>query len=156
MNSEAQAAGAEPAVEGAAFTPLIKGTATVLMAGMAAYAWRAADELGAAAGGVSTSAILFLGLLGAMAAFCFWWILISRTRVTATHLHQTWWNDKRVALSEVTQTKLILIPGLTWLIAPRLVVRTRSTGSVVFHAAERPVIAAFARISLGMPPLGDG
>ena len=39
--------------------------------------------------------------------------------------------------------------------APRLVVRTRSTGSVVFHAAERPVIAAFARISLGLPPLGE-
>ena len=155
MSRDAQAAGTEPAVEGAAFTPLVKGTAAALMAGMAAYAWRAGDSL-RGAGGVPTSALLFLGLLAAMAAFCFWWILISRTRVTATHLHQTWWNDKRVALSEVTQTKLILIPGLTWLIAPRLVVRTRSTGSVVFHAAERPVIAAFARISLGMPPLGDG
>ncbi|MBP5989172.1 MAG: hypothetical protein KA766_04125 [Piscinibacter sp.] len=152
--SLAPPAGAEPAVEGAAFTPLIKGTAAALIAGLAATGWRAADTLATAPGG-SRSALLFLGLLAVLAAFCFWWILISRTRVTATHLHQTWWSDKRVVLAEVTQTKLILIPGLTWLIAPRLVVRTRSTGSVVFHAAERPVIAAFARISLGLPPLGE-
>ncbi len=141
----------EACVEGAAFTPLVKGTAAALVAGAAAYAWRAAQ--GGRLGALSSSALLFLALLAAIVLFCFWWILISRTRVTATHIHQSWWSDKHVALAEVTQTKLILIPGLTWLIAPRLVVRTRSAGSVVFHAAERPVIAAFARISLGLPPL---
>ncbi|MFT3955132.1 MAG: hypothetical protein QM722_12300 [Piscinibacter sp.] len=147
-------AGGEPCVEGAAFTPLVKGTAAVLMAGVLVYGLRSADTL--LAQRPSLSLLLFLALLAALAAFCFWWMLISRTTVTATHVHQTWWSDKRVALADVTQTKLILIPGLTWLIAPRLVLRTRSTGSVVFHAAERPVIAAFARISLGLPPLGDG
>lgn len=149
-----ESGGGEPCVEGAAFTPLVKGTAAVLMAGVLVYGLRSADIV--LAQQQSLSLLLFLALLAVMAAFCFWWMLISRTTVTATHVHQTWWNDKRVALADVTQTKLILIPGLTWLIGPRLVLRTRSSGSVVFHAAERPVIAAFARISLGMPPLGDG
>ena len=56
-------------------------------------------------------------------------------------------------MAAVTSAVGYLAAGLTWLIAPRLVVRTRSAGSVVFHAAERPVIAACARISLGLPPL---
>lgn len=152
MNGAAPSAG-EPHVEGAAFTPLVKGTAAVLMAGLVLYGLRAADTTDPRA--LSVSALLFLCLLAAIAAFCFWWMLISRTTVTPTAIRQTWWSEKRVPLADITQTKLILIPGLTWLIAPRLVVRTRSAGSVVFHAAERPVIAAFARISLGLPPLGD-
>jgi hypothetical protein len=143
----------EPAVEGAAFTPLVKGTATVVVAGMALYGLRSVEAHGASPG--NGSVWLFLGLLSLMVLYGFWWMLISRTRVTSTHLHQTWWSDKRVAIADITQTKLILVPGLTWLISPRLVVRTHRGGSTVFHAAEPAVIAAFARLSLGMPALGE-
>lgn len=152
--NESGAAPGEPRIEGAAFTPLVKATASLLMAGLVLYGVRAFDDF--AADRQSWSVMLFLALLSCLAGYCFWWMLISRTTVTATHLRQTWWSEKRVAIADITQTKLILVPGLTWLIAPRLVVRTRSAGSVVFHAAERPLIAAFARLSLGLPALGDG
>ena len=145
-------AGIAAQVEGAAFTPLVKGLSTVLIAGLLLYGTRNAGAF--FADGRSSSVLLFLALLAGFVLWCFWWMLISRTTVTATHLRQSWWSDKHVAIAEITQTKLILIPGLTWLIAPRLVVRTRSSGSVVFHAAEPTIIAAFARVSLGLPSLG--
>jgi hypothetical protein len=147
------AAAPEPRIEGAAFTPLVKALASLLMAGLILYGIRAFDAF--IADRQSWSLILFLALLAGLSGYCFWWMLISRTTVTATHLRQTWWSEKRVAITDITQTKLILVPGLTWLIAPRLVVRTRAAGSVVFHAAEPPLIAAFARLSLGLSPLGD-
>ena len=153
MSGAPDAAPAQGRIEGAAFTPLVKAAAALLMGGIVVYGWRTFEQFDAQR--ASGSLLLFLALLAALAAYCFWWMLISRTTVTATHLRQTWWSEKRVALADITQTKLILVPGLTWLIGPRLVVRTRSAGSVVFHAAQRPLIAAFARISLGLPPLGE-
>lgn len=152
MSAPPEAAPDTRRIEGAAFTPLVKAVATLLMVGIAVYGWRTFGQFAARA---TWPLLLFLALLAAVAAYCFWWMLISRTSVTATQLRQTWWNEKQVTLAEITQTKLILVPGLTWLIGPRLVVRTRSAGSVVFHAAEPPLIAAFARISLGLNPLGD-
>lgn len=153
MNSPPAAAGDGARVEGPAFTPLVKGCASLLVAGVVVYGARSVDRFVSAGTGVSLA--LFLALLAMFVVYCLWWMLISRTTVTATHLHQTWWSTKHVALADITQTKLILVPGLTWLIGPRLVVRTRSAGSVVFHAAQPDVIAAFARISLGLPPLGE-
>lgn len=153
MNAARNAAPDVPHIEGAAFTPLVKAAASLLMAGLVFYGVRAFDNF--TADRQSWSLILFLALLSGLAAYCFWWMLISRTTVTANHLRQTWWNEKHVAFGDITQTKLILVPGLTWLIAPRLIVRTRSAGSMVFHAAEPPLIAAFARLSLGLPALGD-
>lgn len=140
------------AVQGAAFTPLVKACATLLVAGMAHYGTRSIDAFENAAG--DWSLWLFLGLLALVVLYCFWWMLVSRTTVTATHVHQTWWVDKQVAIADISQTKLILVPGLTWLISPRLVVRSHRGGSTVFHAAEPAVIAAFARLSLGLPALG--
>jgi hypothetical protein len=138
-------------IEGPAFTVLVKGLAGVLMAGVVVYGMRGLDDL--AADRRNWPLLCFAVLLMAIAAWCFWWILKSRTSVSATHVRQTWWNDKGVAIADITQTKLILVPGLTWLIAPRLVIRTHGPGSIVFHAAEPRLIAAFARLSLGLPAL---
>ena len=136
-------------VEGPAFPWLIKLLSSLLVAALVVYGLRvlASD----AAGPPPRSAWLFMGLLAGFAVYCQWWILRSRTRVSATHIHQTWWIDKQVALADITQLKLVLIPGLTWLVAPRLIVRTRTPGSTVFHAADRQVIVAFARLRLGLP-----
>jgi len=149
-----QGAGAPAAdIEGPAFPVLVKVLAGVLMAAVLVYGLRSLDDL--AAERRTWPFMLFALLLMAIAAWCFVWILKSRTRISSTHLHQTWWSDKKVAIGDITQTRLILVPGLTWLIAPRLVVRTRGPGSTTFHAAEPHLIAAFARLSLGLPALAD-
>jgi hypothetical protein len=139
------------ALEGPAFPPLVKLLAGALMAALLIAGLRALEPLWAQRPGWPL--LLVMAGLSGVVAVCFWWILVSRTTVTATHIRQTWWRDKEVAIAEITQTKLILVPGLTWLIAPRLVVRTRAPGSIVFHAAEPRLITAFARLSLGQPAL---
>lgn len=144
-------AGADALVGGPAFTPLVKALACVLMAAVVLCGLRIVDQLHADR--QSWSLMLLLVLLVVTTGYCFWWMLISRTEVTATHLRQTWWSKKTVAIADITQTKLILVPGLTWLVAPRLVVRTREPGPVTFYAAQPQVIAAFARLSLGLPAL---
>lgn len=102
----------------------------------------------------SWPALLFMLLALGCVIVCFVAMLRSRTRIDATHIHQTWISDKRVAIKDITQMKLIYVPGLTWLIAPRLVVKARLPGSIVFHTADPKVLAAFARLSMGLPPLG--
>lgn len=151
--SEAGAGAPAAEIEGAAFPVLVKVLAGVLMAAVVVYGLRGLGDL--AAERRTWPFLLFALLLMAIAGWCFVWILKSRTRVSATHLRQTWWSDKSVAIGDITQTRLILVPGLTWLIAPRLVVRTHAPGSTTFHAAEPRLIAAFARLSLGLPALPD-
>jgi hypothetical protein len=151
--ADAGAPNAAADIEGPAFPALVKALAGVLMAAIMVYGLRSLDDL--AAERRTWPLLLFALLLMAIAAWCYSWILKSHTRVSATHLHQTWWSDKSVAIADITQTRLILVPGLTWLIAPRLVVRTHAPGSIVFHAADPRLIAAFARLSLGLPALPD-
>ena len=142
---------ATPVAEGPAFPWLIKLLSSLLVAALLLYGLRVLAGEIAPEQQPSRSTWLFIGLLTAFAVYCQMWILRSRTEVSATHIRQTWWIDKQVVLADITQIKLVLIPGLTWLIAPRLVVRTRSPGTTIFHAADPRVIAAFARLRLGMP-----
>ena len=141
----------EPAIEGPAFPLFVKGLAALLMAGLAGYGLQASAALFGRRPNLTLLAVVLV--LAVVATVCFWWMLVSRTRISPTHIRQTWWSDKSVAIADITQTKLILVPYLTWLIAPRLVVRTRAPGAQVFHAADPRLIAAFARLSIGLPAL---
>lgn len=98
-------------------------------------------------------AMLFILLALVFIAASFIAMVRSRTRIDATHIEQSWISRKRVAVADITQVKLIYIPGLVWLIAPRLIVKTRRPGSIVFHTADPMVLAAFARLSLGQAPM---
>ena len=136
--------------EGPAFTRGVKALATALMIGVVVYGAQAAPAFFARR--ASWPAFMFMMLALGFVIVCFVAMLRSRTRIDRTHIHQTWISDKRVALKDITQIKLIYVPGLTWLIAPRLIVKTRSPGSIVFHTADRRVLEAFARLSIGEPP----
>ena len=150
--TEPVAASPSEIVEGPAFTPLVKVLATALMLALAGYALQGLQTM--LAQRWSLSALLFTALAAVFAVACYGWMLKSRTRVSATHIRQTWIPDKQVALADIRQIKLIYIPGLAWLIGPRLVVKTNMPGSMVFHTADAKVLAAFARLTLGQPPLG--
>jgi hypothetical protein len=139
-------------LEGPAFTGGVKLLATALVASVAALGWRARAEL--MDGRASLTSLLFLALVSVFVAIGYVAILRSRTRIDATHIEQTWIVDKRVAIADITQVKFVYIPGLTWLVTPRLIVKANFPGSMVFHAADTRVLRAFARLAVGEPPLG--
>ena len=61
--------------------------------------------------------------------------------------------EHQVALGEIVQARIIGVPYLEWLIAPRLAVRVKSRGVVVFHVADRQVLGALAVfVTTGAPP----
>lgn len=136
------------AVEGPAFPFMVKLLATALMAALVIWGLRVADEVFAASWtmGTATILILALGLVG----LCYYWILRSRTGIDETHIRQSWMWNKEVALVDVAHIKFIYVPYMAWLIAPRMVVRARGRGLLVFHAADPHVLQAFARMSLGI------
>lgn len=140
--------GAEPqALEGASFSPLLKGLATVMVVTLVAGTWRALT-LGAwqQLDGQSLGVIGFLALL-ILAGY--WGILTSRTRIDGIGIRQTWLWEKRVKLAEITQLKLIHVHGLSWLIAPRLVVRTQGIGVTTFHVADPKLLEACRKLAYG-------
>lgn len=136
--------------EGSAFPALVKALATVLVAALAVWAVRAADQLMTVEW--PAAALAFLGVATALIVLCWVWILRSRTSVTPTHIRQTWIWRKEVALADVAHVKLVAIPRLDWLIAPRIVVRARGRGVMVFHAADRSLLQVFALMSLTTLP----
>lgn len=83
-----------------------------------------------------------LGLMGLTA----WHVLRSRTRLDAEGLHQSWIWDKHLPLRELAWGKLIRVPGLDWLIAPRLYVRTLLGKFAVFYAADPRLLAEFEQL----------
>lgn len=139
---------AVPAVEGPAFGRTAKGLASLVMLVLLAAAWRAADgpALAQASGGVKA-------LLGGTLAMMLWlyvWILRSRTRLVDGVISQTWLWNKRAETEAVVNAKFVYVPGLAWLIAPRLIVRTRDGIVTQFHAADPAVLAAFAQLTLAL------
>ena len=141
---------APAAAEGAAFPVLVKLLAVALVAAMVAWGVRVRGDLLAAQWTGAAALVLLLAV--GMVLWCAWWILRSRTVVTPTHIRQTWMWHKEVALEDVTQARLVGVPGMSWLVAPRVVVRARGRGVLVFHAADRQVLAALVRICLGSAP----
>lgn len=97
--------------------------------------------------GLSTAAALGwpLAALGVL-MYTWWHIVTSRTTLTSQHLHQSWMWDKKLEMRELAYAKLIRVPGLDWLVAPRLYVRTLLGKFAVFYAADRAMLAEFERL----------
>ena len=146
MRSEAPRTEAETA-EGAAFPLPVKALASLLVAALLFWGIRAADQIVGV--GWSAGAVAFMAITLCVIGLCYYWIMCSRTAIDATSIRQTWLWPKRVALADITQAKLIYVPYLRWLIAPRLIVRARGLGMFVFHAADDKVLRKFVNLSLG-------
>lgn len=136
--------------EGPSFPLLVKLLASVLMLALLFWGWRVVDEFAAAQislAGYGFLAALLLALLSG-----YWGMLRSRTAISPTHISQRWLWTKRVALAEVTQAKLIHLPLLDWLIAPRLMLKVRGRGLYTFHIADRRVLMLAKALGLGQQP----
>lgn len=139
-------------LRGPAFPIAVRLLASVLVASLIHWGIRSLDELT----GVRWNGWTGTVVVGAMVlvVWCLVWMWRSCTGVDAQGIHQSWIRDKRVAWRDITQARLIAIPYLDGLITPRLVVRPRGGGVVVFHSADPRVLGAFAAyVTTGVPPI---
>jgi hypothetical protein len=92
------------------------------------------------------SGLLWLLSACALLSYTTWHIFRSRTTLSEQTIRQTWIWNKEMALRELAYVKLIRIPGLDWLIAPRLYCRTLLGKFAVFYCADRVLLAEFERL----------
>lgn len=132
--------------EGPAFTALIKLLASVLVGALIVWGARASRVMDWQAFSLSA------GLVGAAALaivfVVYYWLLKSRTSIKNGVIEQTWVWKKSVSVADIRQAKFIYLPALSWLIAPRLIVRTGPV-MTVFYTAHPDVQRAFAALMLG-------
>ena len=133
---------ASAVLESAAFPPLVRALALVMVVGLAAFAawslpalrstpWSAANLI------VYAGAFVCIGWVG-------YWIMMSRTRLEGEVLTQTWLWTKRERASEVAQLKLVHWRWLEQIMAPRLLVRRRNGAITWFNAADARLLTGFA------------
>jgi len=147
MLSAATASDAIPLeAEGPAFTALIKLLASVLIGALIVWGARASRLMDWQA--FSLSAGLMWAAALAIVLVVYYWILKSRTSIKNGMIVQTWVWKKQVNVADIRQAKFIYLPALSWLIAPRLVVRTGPM-MTVFYTAHPEVQRAFAALMLG-------
>lgn len=73
-------------------------------------------------------------------------VLFGRTSLTAQTLEQTWIWHKKVELRDLAYAKLIRIPGLDAVVAPRLYVRTLMGKFTVIYACNPEMVDEFKRL----------
>lgn len=134
-------------VEGASFSGSLKALSTLLVGGLLIVG---ADMLQQGAWRQwSNGTQVFMALAVAVILAGYAGILRSRTSVDGQCIRQTWLWHKEVRLAEITQLKLIQVPGLNWFIAPRLIVRSGALGLTTFHVADEQVLAALKKLAYG-------
>jgi hypothetical protein len=136
----------EPAggrVEGPAFSRVFQSLTTLLVAGCTGWVGRLwlRDAITVGPGVAWVAAGL------ALMTWTWWSVLRSRTRLTGDAIEQRWIWDKRMPLADLAYCKLIRIPGLDWLVAPRVYVRTLSGKFAVFYGATPALLSEFSRLS---------
>jgi hypothetical protein len=134
-------------VEGPSFPLAVKVLATLFVGLLCAQGWQLIDrqpwrELGWQAG-------LFVLAVFVVIASGYWGILTSRTSIDDRCIRQSWLWPKEVALADITQVKLLQVPQLSWLVVPRLVVRSGAMHLTTFHAADPQVLAALRLLAYG-------
>jgi len=92
------------------------------------------------------SDISLLVLLFACLAWSLVYMLIAKTHVDDQCISETGLLSKRVKISDIVKVKVIDIPGLRWLIIPRVIVQVSGFGSYTFRASDHEVLMHFNRV----------
>ncbi|MDT0140549.1 hypothetical protein [Acidovorax sp. PRC11] len=138
-------------IESAAFPPLVRLLAVVIVGGLAAFAlW----SLPALRGAQWTfPALATFGLAAVLIGWVGWWMVFSRTRFCYSEgggdgsgggvIVQTWLWDKRVRAADVASFKIVHWPWFQAVIAPRILLRRKGGGITWVHAADAGLLVAF-------------
>jgi hypothetical protein len=95
---------------------------------------------------VAWQEISLLALLFACLSWGLAYMLIAKTRVDDQYISESGLASKQVKISEIGKCKVIDIPGLRWLIIPRVVVQVSGFGSYTFRASDHEVLTHFNRM----------
>jgi hypothetical protein len=74
-------------------------------------------------------------------------ICVGTTRLTSTAVEQSWLWAKRIEFQQLAYAKVIRVPGLDWLIAPRFYTRSLGGKIVVFYAADATMLSEMKRLA---------
>jgi len=129
-------------LESAAYPPLVRTLAVVLVVDVIAFGAWSVPALRDA--NWSAGSLAVLALAGVCIVWIGYWILYSRTRLEGDVLTQTWLWDKREDAANVAQLKLVHWRWLQRIMAPRLLVRRRNGAITWFHSADARLLTGFA------------
>jgi hypothetical protein len=87
-----------------------------------------------------------LVLLFACLAWSLVYMLIAKTHVDDQCISETGLLSKQVKISDIEKVKVIDIPGLRWLIIPRVIVQVSGFGSYTFRTSNHEVLMHFNRM----------
>lgn len=137
------------AVSGPSFPMAVKALATMLVIALVAFgAMSLISPAGEPATLLSARDIGFLAALALVIGSGYWGILTSRTSIDGERIEQTWLWHKSVDIADITQLKLVRVPGLDWLVVPRLVIRT-GFGLTTFQTGDPAVLSRFRLLAHG-------
>jgi hypothetical protein len=124
-----------------AFSLPFKVLSLVLVLGLAVWAYQLYGlEMG-------RSEHLWIWAAWGIMAYTVGHVLLGKTQLSAQTLEQTWIWHKKVELRDLAYVKLIRVPGLDALIAPRLYARTLMGKFTVIYACDPQMIEEFKRLA---------
>lgn len=153
MNEGTDASALPASAEGNAFPLLVKCLLTAMTIAVFATGAMAVGKPALQQAGLMSKLLVVAGL--ATLVIFNYWVIRSRTSVDARQIRQSWIWSKQVLWADVVQAKMIYLPFLSWIVAPRLVVRGRAGMVTLFHAADEEVLKAFTRYALA-PHMREG
>lgn len=130
-----------PALESAAFPPLVRALAVLIVASLAAFALWSVPALSEA--DWNFTALSTFALTAVVIGWVGWWMVFSRTRLDGDAVVQTWLWDKRVNASDVATFKIVHWPWVQAIVAPRMLVRRRGGGITWINSADPSLLVAF-------------
>lgn len=127
-------------IEGPSYPLLVRLLAVALTVAVLVGAWEQRASL-AALPRDTTSLVFVLALLGVVGLGCYS-VVAGRSGLDDEALWQRGLWTRRVAYADISQVKLVRVPGLDWLVVPRLVVRTRGLGVRSIPLGDARLVAA--------------
>jgi hypothetical protein len=80
----------------------------------------------------------------------YWYFMTGKTTLSAQGVRQDWIWRKSIDWSEVKSARFLGLPGLAWLVPPRLMLRGDSGMYVVFNGGSRTLHRAFAEATVAV------
>jgi hypothetical protein len=142
MTDVVDATTASPVLESPAYPPFLRVLSVVIVVDVVGLGLWSLPTLRSTAWSTGSLALLALAAIGVL--WMGWWIVYSRTRLDGDVLSQTWLWNRRAHANEVTQLKLVHLPSLQKIVAPRLLVRRRNGAVAWFHSADPRLLTAFS------------
>lgn len=133
-------------VEGPAFSRPFKAMACILVFGCAIWLWLLYSTEKLVIGPTLENWFFVAAGLGMM-FYTLVHLLISRTKLTATAIEQSWIWNKQIEVRELAYARLIRVRGFEWLFAPRFYTRSLSGKLAVFYAANPLLLSEFERLA---------